>query len=151
MMTHFVVAGRNLLLIFISMLVLACSDSNKTTTIDESFTVELDSTELTVEINSTALLNYLVVQETEFDINVAITSAPSHGTLAVDQTNKQISFMLGDQTGSGQFTLSFSSQTQTSEMTVNYVATPISTDPELKIQTLTVQAQLMTAPLVNST
>ncbi|MBU2882130.1 hypothetical protein KO525_05405 [Psychrosphaera sp. B3R10] len=129
MMTHFVVAGRNLLLIFISMLVLACSDSNKTTTIDESFTVELDSTELTVEINSTALLNYLVVQETEFDINVAITSAPSHGTLAVDQTNKQISFMLGDQTGSGQFTLLFSSQTQTSEMTVNYVATPISTDP----------------------
>lgn len=131
MMTHFVVAGKSLLLIFVTMFLFACSDSNQTNTINESFTVELDSTELTVEINSTALLNYLLVQETEFEVDVTITSAPSHGTLAVDQSAKQISFMLGDQTGSGQFTLSFSSQTHSTDIVVNYVASPTSIDPDI--------------------
>lgn len=130
MMTHFAVAVRLLFLCLLSLSIISCSDKEDTPEIDHSFSAEFSSTDLSVEVSETATISYTITSAPDIAVGVSVQSAPEHGTLSIDEDTQVITFMVGEQTGSGQFTLLLVSQTQSSEFQFNYVVNPTTVTPD---------------------
>lgn len=118
-----------LLLVFTSML-FSCSENEPPAT-QQSFDVELSSTNIELETNKDLLISYQFIEPTDFSINVSVINSSESIVVDIDTDQQTISLQALDVLGSDTITLLFSSEGYELEKDINFtiVAADTSDDP----------------------
>jgi hypothetical protein len=112
-------------LLFVSLLI-SCSDRKKELPDDTpvEFTVSVSDSTFSISANQTFSIDYTVVSDSTIALETTVATTPTLGVVQIDPSSQSISFVAGNEPGSGEFTIDYTFANITQSVTFNYTITP---------------------------